>query len=152
MVWLLAARFHRSGKPEDAYPYFRQLDADGQLLPTRADLLATEHARAGSFAASLIAEVPELRRRAAARPGQVLVAEVGGRVAVRMIQEPGDPGFVTVAISYRMRPGSTALPTNWLLSVAAAFFPSPPAESLSATSDLGGHPLLDDEIAFCDFA
>ncbi len=152
VVWLLAARFHRSGKPEDAYPYFRQLDADGQLLPTRTDLLALEHARAGSFAASLIAEVPVLCRRAAEQPGDVIIAVVGGRVAVRVFHEPGDPAFLTVAISYRMRPGSTALPTNWLLAVAAGFFPNTPPESLSATSDLGGHPLLDDEIAFCDFA
>ncbi len=152
VVWLLAARFHRSGKPEDAYPYFRQLDADGHLLPTRADLVALEHARAGSFAASLIAEVPVLSRRAEAQPGEVIVAVVGGRVAVRLIHEPGDPAFVTVAVSYRMKPGTTALPTNWLLAVAAAFFPNPPAESLSAAPDLGGHPLLDDEIAFCDFA
>jgi predicted double-glycine peptidase len=33
-VWLLAARFHRSGKKDDAYPYFKELDAGGRLLPS----------------------------------------------------------------------------------------------------------------------
>src|SRR5438874_614878 len=35
IVWLLAAHFHRSGNADDAYPYFRRLDARGALLPTR---------------------------------------------------------------------------------------------------------------------
>lgn len=151
VVWLLGARFHRSGKPDDAYPHFRQLDAANLLLPTRADLLSVVHARARSFAESLLGEVPAIRAEAIAQPKRVVSAVIGGRVAVRVVHEPGDPSVLTVGISYRMRPGATALPTNWLMAVAAAFLPHTETEALSAASDLGGYPLLDDETAFCDF-
>jgi hypothetical protein len=40
VVWLLAARFHRSGKRDDAYPYFRGLDQAGRLMPSREDYIA----------------------------------------------------------------------------------------------------------------
>ncbi len=35
VVWLLAGRLHRSGAADDAYPYFKDLDADGAAPPDR---------------------------------------------------------------------------------------------------------------------
>jgi hypothetical protein len=40
VVWLLAYRLHRSGKPDDAFPYIKGLDEAGRLLPTEADYKA----------------------------------------------------------------------------------------------------------------
>ena len=38
VVWLCACRFHTSGAADDAFPYFKELDRNGRLLPTVKDL------------------------------------------------------------------------------------------------------------------
>jgi hypothetical protein len=151
VVWLLAARFHRSGKPEDAYPHFRDLDAKGRLLPAREDLEALTRGQAETLARSLLYDVPRLRREADSQPGTVVEGVVGGRIGVRLVQEAWDRPMLTVAISLRIIPGEMLLPPEWLISVAAAFFPELDANQLAVAFDLGGRPIRPDEVAFCDF-
>ena len=59
--------------------------------------------------------------------------------------------MLTVAISLRVLPGETTLTPDWLMSVAAAFFPNTPSGTLSTAFDIGGRPISPDEQAFCDF-
>src|SRR4051794_6987639 len=33
VIWLCGYRLHQSGAPDDAFPYFKDLDANGLLLP-----------------------------------------------------------------------------------------------------------------------
>jgi hypothetical protein len=151
VVWLLAVKFHRSGKRDDAYPYFLELDAKGQLLPTREDVQALTTAEANTFARSLLTEVPLLLEEAESKPGTAVRGLIGGRVSVRLLKETGERPMLTVAISFRILPGETILPDSWVMTVAGAFFPQTPAENLATAFDLGGRPLGPDEFAFCDF-
>jgi hypothetical protein len=151
VVWLLASAFHRSGQRGDAYPYFRELDAAGRLLPTLTDFQALTESQASTLARSLITDVPRLLREARRIPGQIVRGQIGGRISVRLIQEDGERRMLTVAISLRVSPGETTLMPDWLMIVAAAFFPGTPAGSLSVAFDIGGRPISPDEQAFCDF-
>ncbi len=152
VAWLLAVRFHRSGKAEDAYPFFRDLDAKNRLLPTEEDVRALVAQTQLTLATSLIKDVPRLIKDARESPGRIISALLGDRVSVRLVHERSDPPMLTVAISQNLRPGDMAMPPDWLLLIAAAFLPETPIERLSFSPDLGGSPLSPDEVAFCDFA
>lgn len=154
VVWLLAAALHRADDArEDAYAHFERLHRAGRLLPDRQDMARQLRRRAVSFATSLVTEVPSTRARAIDEPGQVHEATIGGRVVVRLFCEPGDPPFLCVALSQRLRPGALALPPEWLIQLIAAFFPSARFEELEATSELAPDvPLAPDEVCFRYFA
>jgi hypothetical protein len=134
VVWLLAARFHRSGKADDAYPYFRTLDAKARLLPTRDDLQALAQEQTNTLARSLLSDVRRLRREAESQPENVIRGEVGGRIRVRLCYEAGDRPMLTLAISRRIIPGEMLVPPDWLMTVAGAFFPELPVERLAVVS------------------
>lgn len=152
IVWLLAARFHRSGKKDDAYPYFRELDAAGHLLPTRDDYQAFFESQALSLAQCLVDEIPPLRKAAQEDPGAIKEATLGSRIRVRVVYEEAKPPMMTVAISQRLLPGELQVPADWQLTVAAGFLPyTTPPENLSFAGDLAGQALRDDEVAYCDF-
>ena len=153
IVWLLAARLHRSGDREDAYPHFRQLDAAGRLLPTREDVLAALEVEPRRLAEVLQQEIPPIKNAAQSTPGTICEAVLGERIRVRFVYEEGDPPMATLAISQRLMPGPMEVPPEWQLIVAAGFLPSTSLpEDLSFAADLVGEPLRDDEIAYCDFA
>lgn len=154
VAWLLAARFHRSGKPDDAYPYFIALDSADRLLPTREDvrLLSEYHEKQSKdLARVLLEDVPKMRQKLRANPGQIYKGVLGGRIPVRAVFEDGDPPLLTVAIAQQLHPGDLELPAEWLMAVAAAFLPETDPQALSYAWDLAGRPLREGEIAFCDF-
>jgi hypothetical protein len=152
VIWLLAVGYHREGHPNDAYEHFQRLKAAGQLLPDRDDMVALVRSQAPTLARSLLEDVPTLVTTARERPGVIHAGTIGGRIRVRVICETGDPPLLTVAIGQRLLPGEMPVPADWLVRVAAAFFPDAPPERLSVAFDLGGHELQPDEVAFCDFA
>lgn len=63
----------------------------------------------------------------------------------------GRAPLLTVAVDQRLQPEGLRLPGGWLARLAMAFFPETPFEQFSWVTDLGGQPLQDSEIAFCDF-
>jgi hypothetical protein len=128
------------------------LDLEGRLLPTEDDFLRFTSLQAHDIATSLLADVPDMIAAAKNTPERILDGVVGGRIGVRLVYEADDPPMLTVAISQRLWPGQMQMPADWLIRVAAAFLPNTPAEELSYAWDLGGHELLADEVAFCDFA
>lgn len=154
VVWLLAVALHRDDDPrEDAYVHFGRLHARGRLLPDRNDMGRQLSRRSVSFANSLVGEVPALRARAVQRPGEVHQATVGGRVAVRLYCEAGDPPFLYVAVSQRLRPGALSLPPEWILQLMAAFFTDAALEELEVASELATDiALAPDELCFRYFA
>jgi hypothetical protein len=150
-VWLLAAAFHRSGKRDDAYPYFRQLGADHRLLPTKGDIERLVASRNRNFARVLIEDVPKIIENMRRRPGQIFGGALGERVPIRAVWEDDDPPLLTVAISQRLLPGELPVPAGYQLAIAAAFLPDADPNQLSFAWELAGHPLRSDEIAYCDF-
>jgi len=155
-VWLLGAHFHRSGKPDDAYPYFRELDRKGSLLPTPDDYVALSESRRYQFAVALTTEVTQALTTARSRPGEIVHCLIGRRVRVRLLVESdADPGLTLLylAVSMHLLPEDIEMPEPWFPVIVAAFFPKNAVDVMArclATS-LGEHPLQSDEIAFCDF-
>jgi hypothetical protein len=150
-VWLLASRFHRSGKRDDSYPFFRGLRRD-QLLPTRDDYVRVFESQARTFAKSLLADVPPLLSDAHAAPSVIKRGLIAGRIPVRVVFECDErPPTITVAISQRLQPGDVEVPAGWLVQVAAAFLPHTPVEQLSLATEIAGEAVSGDEIAFRDF-
>jgi hypothetical protein len=125
VVWLCAARFHRSGERDDAYPFFKALDAADRLLPKREpDYNALYRLEAFSFAAALLSEVPSLLDRAAASPGTEIRHSLGGRVPVRLVIERYDDVETTwVALSSQFEPGDANVPGDWLVVTLSVLLP-----------------------------
>lgn len=151
VVWLLAARFHTSGAPDDAYPYFRELDAKGRLLPTTADLEALESSRQQTLTRELFERVPVLRDRAIRYAGSPVVAKLASRIGIRIVADEGEPQLLTIAVSMRLGPGDR-LPNNWLEAIAGAFIQGSEPADVELVQDFAGHPLDPDEVAFRGFA
>lgn len=63
----------------------------------------------------------------------------------------GQAPLLTIAIDQRLRPEGVRLPGRWLARLAIAFFPDTPFEEFNCVTELGGLPLRDSEVAFCDF-
>jgi len=146
IVWLLAARFHRSGQPDDAYPYFRALDADQALLPVKEDILLYERITARTLAQAVGEEVPVLTDRARQLTGTIVTGLLGGRIRVRLLMEAGPPETLTVAYSERLQPGDLEIPRDWPIVVMAAFFPHVDWPEFSPC--LGHIPVRKDEAAY----
>ena len=82
--WLCAYRKHRSGAPDDAFPYFISLLEDGDIYPDDADRVRLYSDRAERLIDALPADADRLRERALAEPGR----EIGGKlgpVAVHVV-------------------------------------------------------------------
>ncbi len=149
IVWLLAARWHEQGSADDSYPYFEQLLRNGRLLPTRADVERVVDQRRPTFARALSDDVPCLRQRAIAHPGQIEEDVIGGRVCVRVAFENGASGILYVAITRRLLPGALPLPAEWDIQLLAAFFPGVPLEDIEYIDEIAGYNLRTDEVAYC---
>lgn len=148
IVWLLAARWHEQGSPDDSYPYFERLLDAGRLLPTQEDVTQVVESRRLTFERALIDQVPAIRGEALDRPGEVRDAIVGGRIRIRLVYENGETGILSVAIANRLLPGEMHVPAEWVVQVLAAFFPSIPLAEIEYTDELAGRAVRSDEDCF----
>lgn len=87
VVWLLAYGLHRSGEPEDAFPYFKQLDSEGRLLPTFDDYKALEKDRGRRFVEQATRVVPRLMEQARQHPDAEQSASIGGSAEIGVAME-----------------------------------------------------------------
>jgi len=151
VVWLLAVRFHRSGHRDDSYPYFRALHRE-DLLPSRDDYRRHFEAQTRTFAKALLDEPADLLRQARARAGEICTGRVAERIDVRVavMEDRHPPPLVTVAFGLRLHPGTTEVPADWLVQLAAAFLPQTPFEQLMLADEIAGAAIHADEVAFCD--
>ena len=150
-VWLLAGRFHRSGKAEDAYPYFKGLDADRRLLPTAEDYELLFSIQAGSFVDDVMGKAPRLLEEARGRSPAEVQAFVGTvPISVAVVIEDGIE-FVYLAI---MMSGWTddgpEPPPNWTTILWAAFFPwvNDVIAEIGYENEIAGRPAKDGEMIY----
>jgi hypothetical protein len=87
VVWLCAYRLHRSGEPEDAFPYFRQLIGAGRIIPTREDYRALFEDRGNRFAETAQQDAQALLALARSEPGTEHVGILGGEERTGVIVE-----------------------------------------------------------------
>ncbi|MGI8727755.1 MAG: hypothetical protein ACR2K6_08790 [Solirubrobacterales bacterium] len=90
VVWLLAYRLHRSGQPDDFFPWAQQLDADEELFPTAADYERLELERAERFVKSVLIESQLLLKEARANREVEVSRALGGAYAVGVAVEVAD--------------------------------------------------------------
>lgn len=79
VVWLCAYREHRSGAPNDAFPYFRELISAGRIMPTRIDYESLGADRSARAVANAVREGQRLLTEARVSLGR----EVRGVVALQ---------------------------------------------------------------------
>jgi hypothetical protein len=77
VVWLLAAAHHRSGEPDDAFPYFIQLLDGERIYPVEKDLEELFSERKEQFAVRAKLAAPALLAEAQASPETEVTIEIG---------------------------------------------------------------------------
>jgi len=77
VVWLCGYSHHRSGEPDDAFPYFRGLLAAGRLYPEPIDFIAFEEERSVRLAATFVHDAQELLASARAHPAVLHTGYLG---------------------------------------------------------------------------
>lgn len=78
VIWLCAYRLHRSGEPDDAFPYFNELTAAGRMIPTADDYESLFTDRGRRFAETVAEDAAALLLRARAEPGREHTGVLGG--------------------------------------------------------------------------
>lgn len=150
-VWLLAGRFHRSGRADDAYPYFKGLDAGRRLLPTAEDYELLFSVQAEAFVDEVMEKAPRLLEEARRRSPAEVQAVVGTvPISVAIVIED-EIEFVYLAI---MMSGWTDAgpepPPNWTTILWAAFFPwvTDVIEEIGYENEIAGRPAKDGEMIY----
>lgn len=90
VVWLMAYRRHRSGDPDDFFPWVQELDRQGHLFPDLADYKTLEKGRADRFVKAALIEAPMMLKAARASPGNEIRGSIGGVEAVGVTIEFAD--------------------------------------------------------------
>lgn len=123
VVWLLAYGLHRSGEPEDAFPHFKQLDAEGGLLPTFDDYRALEDDRGRRFVEQVTRTVPRLLGQARDDPEVEQSASIGGSAQIGVAME-----VVATLEEVYVRVSPLNLRPAWLEIILATVFGDQPWE------------------------
>lgn len=123
VVWLLAYGLHRSGEPEDAFPYFKQLDLEGRLLPTLDDYAALEKDRGRRFVEQVMRVVPRLMEQAKEQPEAEQSTSIGGSAQIGVAMD-----VVETLEEVYLRVSPLNLRPAWLEIILAAVFGDRPWE------------------------
>lgn len=85
VVWLLAYAQHEFEDRGDAFPYFKELDAEGQLLPGPADYELLLRERDQRLSPEIGVDAERLLREAHETPGREVIGMLGGAVEVTVV-------------------------------------------------------------------
>jgi hypothetical protein len=142
VVWLLAYAQHEFEGAGDAFPYFKQLDAEDRLLPTAEDYEALFGARAARFAEVVAHDCAALLEAARASPG----VEVVGHVADLEISVAIDiaESLEEINVAFKLH---QLTPEN-LAVLLAALFPQNSFDDLQTATHIAGRSIARDEIVY----
>jgi len=150
-VWLLAGRLHRSGAPDDAYPYIKSIDADERLLPREGDYELLFLAQAWFFADDVMNRVPlimdEARRRS---PSEVKAVLGTVPISVAVVAEDGmEFVYLAVMMSGWTEDGPEP-PSEWMTILWAAFFPwvTDFVNEIGLENEIAGRPAKEGELIY----
>ncbi len=133
VVWLLGFGYHRSGETGDAYPYLKQLDANGNLLPTGADYELLYEMRDAELPQELARLASKLLDIAKSTPGEEVRDVLAGAFPVSLVVEIEDGlEAIWLAVSQRLVRGEIDPPPEWMRFVVAAFFPETSFEDIQS--------------------
>jgi hypothetical protein len=107
IVWLCAARRREEGADDDAFAWFAELHAKGDLLPARDDRIRDLAEAAVRLHRGLTAELLELADDALSDDGTELMADLGGRIPCRvLVRSGGGVHEIWCALSTRTKEGA----------------------------------------------
>ncbi len=136
VVWLCAYGLHRSGAPDDAFPYFHSLLDAGALMPSVDDYQAMFDDRARRFAETVRRDAEALLARARAAPGAEHRGVLGGEQHIGVVVEVVDMLEETyVAFSL------IGMSSERIVAVLAAFMPDARFNDWERAPDLPTRPL-----------
>ena len=144
VVWLCAYRLHRSGDPEDAFPYFHHLIQTGEIWPTDEDYESLFTDQGHRFVETLPEDAQALLARARSNPGVEVVGVLGGEETAGIVIEVVDTleetyiAFSVARMDYRRT-----------ILILAAFYPDAELAQWELVAKLPTRPLREDEAEFC---
>ena len=106
IVWLCAARRREDGSADDAYAWFADLHARGELLPSADDRLRDRAEAAIRLQRGLAAELLHLFNRAHAEKGTEQRADLGDWLPCRVLVIGGEVEEIWCALSVRAANGA----------------------------------------------
>ncbi len=139
VMWLLAYRLHRSGSPDDFFPYAKALDAAGRLFPTEADYERMIRERDHRFIQAVRIEAPLVREQAIKTREEQRVMLGGELGACVSIEIADDLRELTVAFA------TTSVPWDLVPIILQCFWVS---QDWSPAERLPSRPLEAGEVAF----
>lgn len=121
VVWLLAYRLHRSGQPDDFFPWAQELDKDEDLFPTEADYERLERERADRFVKSILIDSQRLLKKARATPEVEVNCALGGAYGVGVAVEVADD-LESITVAFDL---VTLRVPEHIAAILAALVPEP---------------------------
>ena len=140
VVWLLAYRLHRSGAADDFFPWCKDLDSRGLLLPTKSDYERLFRDRDQRFAWSITIEAPILLKRAR-ESGTEERAMLGGKYGACIAVE-SVPEIEATTIAF----AAESMPFDYVPLILAAFHGE--VSEWEQAGEMPSRPLQPNEIAF----
>lgn len=117
----MAYRLHRSGQPDDFFPWVQELDSKEGLFPTEADYEQLEIDKADRFAKTILIECPQLLKAARATPEVEVNWELGGEYTIGVTVEVADD-LESMTVAFDL--GTLRIPQHkW--AILAAIAPDP---------------------------
>jgi hypothetical protein len=87
VIWLCAYGLHRSGEPDDAFPYFHELIGSGSIWPIEDDYETLFLDRDRRFVETLPEDAQVLLARARLNPGMEQTGVIGGEETTGVLVE-----------------------------------------------------------------
>jgi hypothetical protein len=143
VVWLCAYGLHRSGEPDDAFPYFHELIETGAILPTEDDYAALFEDRGHRFADTVHDDAQRLLELARSTPGLEQVGTVGGEETTGVLVDVVDTLEETyVAFSIER------MDSERLIVILTAFYVDAEFSEWELVSNLPKRPLRRNEVCY----
>lgn len=143
VVWLCAYRLHRSGDPDDAFPYFHALIDSGELLPTADDYEALFLDRDRRFVDTMSVDAQALLGRARSNPGVEQVGVIGGQETTGVVVEIVETLEETY-VAFALTVGDYTR----IILLLIAFYPDATFKDWDLAASLPTRSLRDNEICY----
>jgi hypothetical protein len=144
VVWLCAYHGrHRSGHPQDAFPYFDELIKQGRIRPTEDDYTRLFEERDERFVDLVLHDAQALLKKAQSEPGKEVSGVIGGEATVGVFVEVVE----TLSETY-IAFSAVELGYERLAPLLAAFFPEDVSADWEQTREFPTRELRKDELCF----
>lgn len=143
VVWLLGYAQHEFENRGDAFPYFKELDAEGRLLPGPIDYEKLLRERDKRLSSEVGVDAERLLREARATPGREVVGMLGGAVEVTVAVTVVDP-LSELHVAVQM---ADVAKEHFVLALAA-LFEGRDLEEIETAQAMPERPLRQGELGF----